>query len=122
MIGNLLFTVFPSPDVDRSRDRFERLFGFPVKFQDGNRWAEFRFPGGARLAIATPEEAGFSGPGAVPVFESDNLDQDIERFKACGLSLVSRRDMGPHGIVVSFESDCGPIQIYSRKSIAQGTN
>jgi predicted enzyme related to lactoylglutathione lyase len=118
VIQGLRVTVVPAQDVDRARAFFERVLGKSVAFQDGSRWAEFKFASGARLAVASPEEASSSGPGAVAVFESDDLEADIARLREAGITAAASRDMGSHGRVVTFESDWGTFQIFGRASQA----
>src|SRR5205823_11344747 len=55
-------------DVPAASAFYERMFGLPVKFSDGNRWMQFDVHGSG-FALASLDEGVLDQAGAVPVFE-----------------------------------------------------
>lgn len=101
-------------DVSAHRAFYEEVLNFPVKFQDGDRWVQFRTEG-ANFALAAPGEAPAGAEGAVLVFEVDDLDAAVAALNTAGVQVDPIRDMGDHGRVVTFMDPAGNrLQLFGR--------
>jgi predicted enzyme related to lactoylglutathione lyase len=101
-------------DVGAQCAFYEGILGLPVKFRDGERWAQYD-AGGPGFAIACTEEARPAEAGAVLVFEVDHFDGVEESVVSAGGRVEGRRDMGSHGTVLSLRDPEGNIvQMFRR--------
>ena len=102
-------------DMEAGRRFYEDGLGLVPRFADGTRWVQYD-AGGAAFALAGPEEAPEEdADGAVAVFEVDDLDAARERLAAAGIPVVSERDMGPHGRVLTLRDPAGTlVQLFAR--------
>src|SRR4051812_24669478 len=94
---------------------YGELLGMPLKFHDGNSWAQFD-AGGTSLALSSPEEAAPGATGTVVVLEVDNLEEVRKLLEGIGASVTPVRDMGDHGRVMSsHDPDGNVLQIFEKK-------
>jgi predicted enzyme related to lactoylglutathione lyase len=101
-------------DVAAQSAFYENVLGLPLKFRDGERWAQYD-AGGPGFAISCAEEARPAEAGAVLVFEVDRFDGLEEAIVQAGGSVAARRDMGSHGTVLSLRDPEGNIvQMFRR--------
>jgi predicted enzyme related to lactoylglutathione lyase len=106
-------------DVAAQSSFYEGILGLPLKFRDGERWAQYD-AGGAGFAIACAEEARPAEAGAVMVFEIDDLEGIEESVVGAGGRVEGRRDMGSHGSVLSLRDPEGNIvQMFRRAAKSQ---
>ena len=101
--------------VAAGRRFYEDGLGLDLRFADGGRWVQYD-AGGTAFALAAPEEAPApDAVGAVAVFEVDDLDATRTRLAAAGIPVVSERDMGPHGRVLTLRDPAGTfVQLFAR--------
>ncbi len=97
---------FAARDVERIADFWQQALGMSLRFRDADRWVQLK-AGNDPLAIASPGEAIADQVGAVPVFEVDDLDAHIAAITAHGGSILTDRDMGSHGRVLTFRDPEG---------------
>ena len=93
---------------------YRDVFGLPLKFRDGDKWAQFDTPG-APLALSSQEEAAPGAHGTVAVMEIDNMDETRRALEAKGVGVTPIRDMGSHGRVMSCnDPDGNVLQLFER--------
>ncbi len=95
---------FVAHDVTLIADFWQQALGFSVRFRDEDRWVQMK-TGDVPFAIASVGEGHPGQAGAVPVFEVDSLDGHAAAIIKHGGRILSDRDMGDHGHVVTF---CDP--------------
>jgi predicted enzyme related to lactoylglutathione lyase len=101
-------------DMERLRAFYGTKLGLPSKFADGDRWVQFGVQG-SNFALSSAAEAAPGVNGAVVVFEVDSLAGAEDHVLAAGGRVLSRRDMGAHGKVVTFSDPEGNIaQLFCR--------
>ena len=93
-------------DVPKLRDFYSQTLGMPVRFQDGSRWCQLD-GGRVDLALSSAEEASPCPKGTVSVYEVIGLDEAMARATEAGGRILSRRDMGGHGGVVTCQDTEG---------------
>lgn len=99
---------FVARDVGGSADFWQHAIGLSVRFRDGDRWVQLQ-AGEDPLAIASPGEGVPGQNGAVPVFEVDNLETYSAAIADHGGRIISLRDMGGHGQVLTFSDPEGNV-------------
>ncbi len=105
-------------DVGRAVDFWQRAIGLTVRFRDADRWVQMK-AGESSFAIASPGEGVVGQVGAVPVFEVDDLDVHGQAIAEHGGSVLSVRDMGAHGRVLTFSDPDGNVaQLLARAAEA----
>ncbi len=93
---------------------WQRALGLQVRFRDADRWVQLQ-AGTQGFGIASQAEGVPGQVGAVPVFEVDDLDAQSVSIAQCGGRILSTRDMGSHGSVVTFNDTEGNVaQLYCR--------
>jgi predicted enzyme related to lactoylglutathione lyase len=103
-------------DVGRLTDFWQQALGLPVRFRDADRWVQLQ-AGTQGFAIACRAEGVPDQQGAVPVFEVDDLQAQAASITALGGRVLATRDMGSHGIVLTFSDPEGNVaQLFSRAS------
>ncbi|MGH2340166.1 VOC family protein [Segnochrobactraceae bacterium EtOH-i3] len=102
-------------DMDAGRRFYEEGLGLVPRFADGTRWVQYD-AGGTAFALASQDEAPTAeAEGAVAVFEVDDLDATRARLEAAGIPIVSERDMGSHGRVVTLRDPAGTyVQLFAK--------
>jgi len=102
--------------MERALALFREVMGLPLKFRDGDRWAQVDV-GGVALALSSPGEGAVApGGGAVVTLEVDDLDAAAQVLAATGVETVRPlRDMGPHGRTMAIRDPEGNVlQLYQR--------
>jgi predicted enzyme related to lactoylglutathione lyase len=105
-------------DIGRLEAFYVSALGMPVQFRDENKWTQFRLQRSA-FALSSPEEAAPGAVGAVPVFQVPGEAQEEIRQKilAAGGQLLAQRDMGSHGVVVTYKDpEENVFQVFSKAS------
>ena len=87
-------------DMDGAQRFYAAALGIAPRFRDGARWCQFRL-GEVNFALGSPEEASPGAAGSIAVFETAELDAAATRVAEAGGAVLSRRDMGAHGIVLT---------------------
>lgn len=107
-------------DVPRLSAFYDEVLGLPLKFRDGERWAQYN-AGGTGFSLACPQEAAPATAGAVLVFEVDDFARMAAQVAQAGGEVIATRDMGSHGSVMSLRDPEGNIvQLFRRAAIPQG--
>lgn len=106
-LNNLILVAADAGAAERMEAFYSAALGLPVAFRDGDRWVQMK--GGAKLALASAEEAGPHDGGAIPVFEIDDLDQARAAAVAAGGVVLSERDMGAHGTTLCLRDPGGHV-------------
>ena len=97
---------------------YRDALGLTLKFQDGERWAQFD-AGGANFSLSSRDEAPMEATGAVVVFEVAGLEAAADRIVAAGGEVLGRRDMGSHGRTLTFRDPAGNlVQLFERAAPA----
>jgi predicted enzyme related to lactoylglutathione lyase len=93
---------------------YEGALGLPLKFRDGDRWIQYGV-GNTNVALACAEEASPATSGLVMVLEVEDFEGAQERIAAAGGQMLSLRDMGSHGAVLSLRDPEGNlVQLFRR--------
>lgn len=104
-------------DMDALQAFYGHVLNMPPKFRDADRWTQFSV-GHTNFALSSAAEAALGASGSVVVFEADTLDGVGASVTAAGGRLVSQRDMGAHGAVLSFTDPEGhPFQVFSKNPL-----
>jgi predicted enzyme related to lactoylglutathione lyase len=102
-------------DMDASVSFYRDALGLKLKFQDGQRWAEFDAGNGSSIALASAEESGLGIPGPVIVFQATEAETLLGNLVAAGAEVIGRRDMGNHGRLVAIREPSGGVfQIFEK--------
>lgn len=105
---------YVTSDMDRAVAFYRDALGLRMKFQDGERWAQFD-AGGVNFSLSSPDEAADGATGAVVIFEVDDLEATFERLAGAGVTVLATRDMGDHGRSAAFRDPDGNIvQLFQR--------
>ncbi|MGA7777524.1 MAG: VOC family protein [Paraburkholderia sp.] len=105
-------------DMGRLGDFYATALGMPVQFRDENKWTQFRLQRSA-FALSSAEEAAPGAVGAVPVFHVAGEDQNElqQKILSAGGQLLAQRDMGTHGVVVTYmDPEDNLFQVFSKSS------
>ncbi len=102
-------------DMAASLAFYRDTLKLPLKFQDGEKWAQFDVNGQA-IAIATPApEQVAPGEGATVVFEVDDLAEQRRQLIDAGLTVGETVDMGGHGSFFTVRDPAGNlVQFFGR--------
>ncbi len=101
-------------DVERVADFWQRAIGLTPRFRDGDRWVQLK-AGEQSFAIASVAEAAPGQAGAVPVFEVAEFGAMSAAIVEQGGQVLSERDMGDHGRVLTFRDPAGNVaQLFAR--------
>lgn len=93
---------------------YRDALGLTLKFQDGERWAQFD-AGGANFSLSSADEAPMDAAGGVVVFEVTGLEAVADKITASGGEVLGRRDMGSHGRTLTFRDPSGNlVQLFER--------
>ena len=107
-------TSFVARNVGRVAEFWQRALGLPVRFRDADRWVQLK-AGEHAFAIASQAEGVPDQAGAVPVFEVDDLEAQATAIAEHGGRVLSTRDMGDHGHLLTFSDPEGNVaQLFSR--------
>ena len=113
-MAKLKYGYLKAESVSRAVEFYNQVLQLKLKFQDGERWAQFD-ANGADLAIASPAEMAADAAGAVLVFEVDDLDAAAERVRLAGGKVGALRDMGAHGRALPFtDVDGNVVQLFEK--------
>jgi predicted enzyme related to lactoylglutathione lyase len=89
MIKSIAFTVYPVTDMTRARKFYEGNLGLKLETDFQGFWVEYDVAGGT-FAITSVDIGRKPGaPGALVAFEVDDLDAEVKRLKALGVSFVT---------------------------------
>lgn len=113
-VKRLQNVYFVATDVQGTAAFYGNVFGFTTKFSDADRWTQFDVVGSG-FSIASPDEGVDAQSGAVPVFEVETIDGIDALVIAHHGTVVERRDMGEHGLVMTIKDPAGnAIQLFCR--------
>lgn len=103
-------------DMDRALGLFRDTLGLKLKFQDGQKWAQFDV-NGTQVAVATPAPGQVApGGGATLVLEVKDLDAARAELTAKGLAPADIVSMGSHGRFFTVkDADGNPLQFFARQ-------
>jgi len=113
-VKKLQNAYYVTAEMDRAVAFYRDVLGLPLKFQDGERWAQFD-AGGVNFSLSAPDEAATGARGAVVIFEVDDLDAARDRLVDARASVLETRDMGTHGRLLTFQDPDGNlVQLFQR--------
>lgn len=95
-------------DLGRLAEFWQCALGLTFRFRDADRWVQLK-AGDSPFAIASPAEGVAAQAGAVPVYEVDDLESHGEAITEHGGRVISIRDMGDHGRVLTFSDPDGNV-------------
>lgn len=105
-------------DMDRMQSFYAEGLGLATQFRDGDAWCQFGV-GSARFALSSAAEAAAGAQGSVLVFEADDLDATRARIEQAGGRFLVQRDMGAHGMVLTFaDVEDNLFQVFAKASAA----
>lgn len=107
-VKKLQNAYYVTGDMGRAVAFYRDALGLALKFQDGDRWAQFD-AGGVNFSLSSPAEAAEGAAGAVVIFEVDDLDAARASLEAHGATVTDSRDMGAHGRSLTFRDPDGNI-------------
>jgi len=109
-IQNVYYTV---SDMARASAFYRDALALTPRFADGERWTQFDV-GGANFALSSPDESAVEC-GAVAVFEVADISEAETAVIRSGGTILARRDMGSHGMVVTVsDPDGNVLQLFGR--------
>ncbi len=96
---------------------YRDVLGLRLKFQDGNRWAQFDLDGASFAVSGEGERVVEPGMGAVVVFEVEDLDRATGHVSSHGVARQGEIvDMGGHGRYVTVLDPSGnAVQLFERR-------
>ena len=102
-------------DMEASLKFYRDTLQLPLKFQDGDKWAQFDVSGQA-IAIATPAPQQVApGEGGTVVFEVDDLGEQKQQLIEAGVVVGETVDMGGHGSFFTVRDPAGNlVQFFGR--------
>lgn len=114
-VKKLQNAYYVTRNMDRAVAFYTETLGLPMKFQDGENWAQFD-AGGVNFSLSSPDEGGPVDAGAVVIFEVDDISVFAQRLTQAGAEIVAQRDMGGHGQSLSFRDPDGHlVQLFQRR-------
>jgi predicted enzyme related to lactoylglutathione lyase len=114
VIKRIQNVYYVSDDMNEAVAFYRDTLGLKVKFQDGERWAQFD-AGGSNFSLSSPQEAAKGATGAVVVFEVTGIDEMATQIAAAGGEILGTRDMGSHGRTLTFRDPVGNVaQLFER--------
>jgi predicted enzyme related to lactoylglutathione lyase len=109
-IQNVYYTV---SDMARASAFYRDALALTPKFADGERWTQFDV-GGSNFALSSAGESAVDR-GAVAVFEAADVAEAEAAVVRSGGTILARRDMGSHGLVVTASDPDGNVfQLFGR--------
>lgn len=88
MLQKVAFTMYPIADTARARAFYEGILGLTVgKHSDNGVWTEYDLPGGGCLALFRTTDLAPRGDGGAIAFEVDDLDAEIAKLRAAGVTF-----------------------------------
>jgi predicted enzyme related to lactoylglutathione lyase len=105
-------------DAGELADFWQQAIGLSPRFRDADRWIQLQ-AGENPFAIASLAEGVPDQRGAVPVFEVDDLEAHSTAISEHGGRVISVRDMGSHGRVLTFsdpDGNIGQLQVSATNS------
>ena len=113
-VRKLQNAYYVTGDMERAVALYREALGLSLKFQGGDRWAQFD-AGGVNFSLSSPAEAAEGAQGAVVIFEVDDIDAARGRLEAQGATVEGTRDMGAHGRALTFrDPDGNLVQLFQR--------
>ena len=91
--GRLSKVFYPTEDLDALIAFYQDVFGFSVKFRDGDRYAEFHRQE-VSLALTAQGES-IADQGSIGISVAD-LEVALSAVRRCGGALGSEITVGPH--------------------------
>lgn len=118
MIKRLQNVYVTATDVERAVRFYRDALGLPLKFRDGQRWAQFDLSNASFAVSAPGEGAATAGAGAVVVLEVESLEGALAALRSRGVAVEGEIvDMGAHGRYVTLRDPTGnPLQLFQRAS------
>lgn len=118
-VEKVKYTYLVVDDMDAAVAFYRDGLGMRLKFQDGQRWAEFDAGNGTAIALSSAEESGLGVKGPVVVFQASDAEQLATSLVTRGAEILKRRDMGSHGRLIAIREPSGNIfQIYEKPAPA----
>lgn len=113
-ISRIQNAYYVAQSMDDAVAFYRDALGLKLKFQDGERWAQFD-AGGSNFSLSSLGEAPESAAGATVVFEVTDMDAMAASIAAAGGTVLGRRDMGSHGRTLTFRDPAGNlVQLFER--------
>lgn len=108
-VEKIKYTYLVVADMNAAVAFYRDGLGLKLKFQDGQRWAEFDAGNGTAIALSSADESGLGVTGAVVVFQAKDAEELAASLVARGASILARRDMGDHGHLIAIREPSGNI-------------
>lgn len=113
-ISRIQNAYYVTSELSAAAAFYRDALGLKLKFQDGEKWAQFD-AGGGNFSLSSPEEAAAGAVGAVVVFEVTEMEAMAAKISAAGGAVLGRRDMGSHGRTLTFRDPAGNVvQLFER--------
>lgn len=117
-VEKVKYTYFVVDDVDAAVAFYRDGLGLRLKFQDGDRWAEFDAGNNTSIALSSREESGLNADGPVVVLQGTEIENLASSLVSLGGEIVSRRDMGEHGSLIAVREPSGNIfQLFQKRGV-----
>jgi predicted enzyme related to lactoylglutathione lyase len=117
-VEKVKYTYLIVDDMNAAVAFYRDGLGLRLKFQDGERWAEFDAGNGTAIALASSAESGLGVAGPVVVFQVSAGETLANSLVARGAEIVARRDMGDHGRLTAIREPSGNIFQLFEKPVA----
>jgi predicted enzyme related to lactoylglutathione lyase len=108
-VEKVRYTYLVVDDMNAAVAFYRDGLGLRLKFQDGERWAEFDAGGGTTIALSSRDESGLGVNGPVVVLQASDAEGLAASLVARGAEVLARRDMGSHGRLTAIREPSGNI-------------
>lgn len=117
MIKSLAFVVYPVNEAAAARHFYEAVLGLRLTHEFGGAWFEYDL-GDTTFAISKADEQNPAPVrGALAAFEVDDLDAEIARLKALGISSGETVETPVCRFVTVKDPSGNPVMLHqSRRS------
>ena len=111
MITKIESTHYHVEDMDRALRFYEGVLGLPLKFRDGDEWAEFKLEGG-KLALERNHLGSKPAPGPTLTLRTDDLDGLIGALTAAGFPPRGEPEQRPYGRLIEAQDPDGNLLMF----------
>lgn len=101
-------THYHVENMDRAIAFYEGLLGLPLKFRDGDEWAEFKLENG-KFALERNHLGAKPGPGPTVTLRTDDLDALTAKLSAAGIAPNGPPEERPYGRLVEIADPDGNL-------------